>query len=396
MRCEAKLGRDGVWYARPYLGTDASGRKIRPYRSFPAAKTREEAQAMADTWASALTADGRVASARLADLLYDYVDMRERFGASPNTARTWRNFAAHVARFAGRSALARDFTTADANRLERRLAEPKGCGGAGLAPSTVLGLHYFLRGAFNHLVDAGVCETNPMVCAAKPSPPRADAPSIDEWDFERVDAALREAMEGGSEGGAALRRASCAAAAWISLRTGLRCGEACALRRRDLSRSRPALRVGGTVMEQKGRPPFRRDVTKGRKSRVVAVTDREVEAVAALREMQDAALGPLPPDAPIVTADGSFMRPTSVSKAFSSMRDGLGLPKGITFHSLRHTHACWWIAQGGDLKSLSERLGHADEATTLRVYAHAMPGRDAAFAEAVSDAMERARQVPAR
>ena len=391
MRCEAKLGRDGVWYARPYLGTDAAGRKIRPYRSFPSAKTREEAQAMADTWAASLTADGRVASARLADLLDDYVDMRERFGASPNTARTWRNFASLVARFAGRSALARDFSTADANRLERRLAAPKSEGGAGLSPSTVLGLHYFLRGAFSHLVAAGVCETNPMVCAAKPSPPRTDAPSIDEWDLGRVEEALRSAMEGASGGRAALRRASCAAAAWISLRTGLRCGEACALRRRDLSRSRPALRVGGTVIEQKGRPPYRRDVTKGRKSRVVAVTEREVEAIDALERAQDALLGPLPPDAPIVTADGSFMRPTAVSAAFASVRAGLGLPKGLTFHSLRHTHACWWIAQGGDLKSLSERLGHADEATTLRVYAHAMPGRDAAFARAVSDAMERAR-----
>lgn len=31
-----------------------------------------------------------------------------------------------------------------------------------------------------------------------------------------------------------------------------------------------------------------------------------------------------------------------------------------------------------DVRTVSERLGHADVATTLRVYAHAMPGRDEA------------------
>ena len=58
----------------------------------------------------------------------------------------------------------------------------------------------------------------------------------------------------------------------------------------------------------------------------------------------------------------------------------------MTFHSLRHTHASWCLAHGVDLKTLSERLGHADEATTLRIYAHVMPGRDAAAARAFEEA----------
>ena len=53
------------------------------------------------------------------------------------------------------------------------------------------------------------------------------------------------------------------------------------------------------------------------------------------------------------------------------------MPRGFTFHDLRHTHATWLLTHGVDLKTVSERLGHADEATTLRTYAHVLPGRDA-------------------
>jgi integrase len=48
----------------------------------------------------------------------------------------------------------------------------------------------------------------------------------------------------------------------------------------------------------------------------------------------------------------------------------------VRFHTLRHTHATLLIASGVDAKTVSERLGHADVATTLRYYGHVMPGRD--------------------
>ncbi|MEI2999228.1 MAG: hypothetical protein V8T51_08515 [Senegalimassilia faecalis] len=52
MRAEVKQDARGTWYARPYLGKLASGRVAKPYKSFPGASTREQAQAMADAWAA--------------------------------------------------------------------------------------------------------------------------------------------------------------------------------------------------------------------------------------------------------------------------------------------------------------------------------------------------------
>jgi len=49
-------------------------------------------------------------------------------------------------------------------------------------------------------------------------------------------------------------------------------------------------------------------------------------------------------------------------------------------HDLRHTHASLLLSAGVPIKVVSERLGHADPAVTLRTYQHVTPGRQAAAA----------------
>lgn len=48
--------------------------------------------------------------------------------------------------------------------------------------------------------------------------------------------------------------------------------------------------------------------------------------------------------------------------------DRAGLPR-VSFHSLRHTHASLWIKDGGDVVTLSKRLGHATPQITMSTYA---------------------------
>ncbi|MBA4067362.1 MAG: hypothetical protein C0501_27360, partial [Isosphaera sp.] len=56
------------------------------------------------------------------------------------------------------------------------------------------------------------------------------------------------------------------------------------------------------------------------------------------------------------------------------------VPAAVRFHDLRHTHATALIAAGHSHKAVSRRLGHADVAITLKVYAHLMPDDDAKLA----------------
>ncbi len=54
-------------------------------------------------------------------------------------------------------------------------------------------------------------------------------------------------------------------------------------------------------------------------------------------------------------------------------RDGRPAELGVRLHDLRHTFATTALDDGHDYREVSEWLGHADYATTLRVYAHWIP-----------------------
>ncbi len=56
-------------------------------------------------------------------------------------------------------------------------------------------------------------------------------------------------------------------------------------------------------------------------------------------------------------------------------------------HDLRHTHASWMIAEGVDMKTLQERLGHESIVTTMDLYGHLMPDARAKAAAAAEAAL---------
>ena len=389
LKVSIRQNKDGIWFCRLYLGKDSFGKPIKPYKSFPNAATKEQAQLLAETWASTLTADGKVKSTRLIDLLHDYIAAKQQNGASPNSIKSYRLFTDnYVRKYLSRSN-AVDLSVMDFNRFEQILLAPKEEGGQELSRNSVLAVHHFLRGAYNYFVDAGVCDSNPLIYVAKPHPDRREAFSLDEWDFVKINNAIESYLLESIKAKRVTKETVYVFADWLDLRTGLRCGEMCAVRRRDINRMQKYIHVSGNVIEERGKKPYRRELTKGKKHRNVTIVDSDLSVINAYIAMQDSVIGNLSADSPLITVDGSFERPSDVSSAFSALRDRLGLNKKLTFHGLRHTHATWCLMNGVDLKTLSERLGHADEATTLRIYAHVLPGRDAAAAELFAEAVKR-------
>jgi site-specific recombinase XerD len=47
----------------------------------------------------------------------------------------------------------------------------------------------------------------------------------------------------------------------------------------------------------------------------------------------------------------------------------------VRIHDLRHAHCSWLLAGGSDLKSVMERMGHAQIQTTQK-YLHTLPDAD--------------------
>ncbi|MEG1827083.1 tyrosine-type recombinase/integrase [Gordonibacter sp.] len=59
--------------------------------------------------------------------------------------------------------------------------------------------------------------------------------------------------------------------------------------------------------------------------------------------------------------------------------------EGLKFHELRHTQATQLLANGVDVKTVQNRLGHSDASLTLNWYAHAVPENDKKAADLVGN-----------
>ena len=70
--------------------------------------------------------------------------------------------------------------------------------------------------------------------------------------------------------------------------------------------------------------------------------------------------------------------------SFSRTCKKLGL-SGTRLHDLRHLHATQLLAAGVPVRTVSGRLGHANAATTLNVYAHFLEASDREAADVIGN-----------
>ena len=374
-----KLKREtnGTRYVRPYLGTNAvTGRPLRPYKSFPDNLTDGECLEQARQWLEDIAAAiGAGVRPRFGELLTRYIDGLEVMGRPANTVKTYRTLARYAEPLAGKDA--REIQAVEFEQLYTGLLDHGGRNGKPLSGHTVLTLHWFLRGAFNWMANIGAVDIPTVEYAVHPKRLKSRASSLDPDELEAVDAAIAAALAAPASDRRGEMAHAAAFAAFLGLNMGLRCGEACAIRMCDVDQVTPCLHVDNTVVYTGGPTRLQYD-TKSHKPREVAITEDDLAVIRA-RYAELKGIEGIGTTTPLVTMHGEFMRPNKVSSAVSALLRSAGAHG--SFHTLRHTHASLLIARGADLKTVSERLGHADEATTLRIYAHSVPGRDAAAAE---------------
>ncbi|MDR3424928.1 MAG: tyrosine recombinase XerC [Alphaproteobacteria bacterium] len=142
---------------------------------------------------------------------------------------------------------------------------------------------------------------------------------------------------------------------WIGLRdealftllygAGLRIGEALNLTRADIAR-RDRITVTG----------------KGNKQRNVPLLPL---ISAAIEKYLGACPYALKPDQTVfIGARGEKLNPAVAQRSLRALRRQLGLPDSVTPHALRHSFATHLLADGADLRSLQELLGHSSLSTT--------------------------------
>ncbi|WP_270641172.1 tyrosine-type recombinase/integrase [Limosilactobacillus mucosae] len=72
----------------------------------------------------------------------------------------------------------------------------------------------------------------------------------------------------------------------------------------------------------------------------------------------------------IETKTGAFLHPLSMDNQLKKIQKALDLPKPLSTHIFRHTHASKLAELGVPIELISKRLGHKDSAITRQIYLH--------------------------
>jgi len=179
-------------------------------------------------------------------------------------------------------------------------------------------------------------------------PPRARSPEMRTLPA----ATLRGVVE-------ALRGDPLELAVLLAATTGMRRGEICALRWRDVDLAERVVYVRGSLDTA---PSHRGEVrqTKTGRERTVPLPALALDRLAEYRRERVC-----PADAFVIAERD----PNNVTKAWRAFADAHGLA-GVRLHDLRHSYATMLLEAGQPVKSVQDALGHSKASTTQDVYMH--------------------------
>jgi len=249
------------------------------------------------------------------------------------------------------------------SKLYRDLLDHGGRREGPLSPLTVDGIHRTLRKAFNDAVRVEqLLPSNPVVRATRPKARGKERADL--WTTEQLRTFL--AVAAGHRIGAFYR---------LAAYTGARRGELTHMRWSDLDLDAAELTISGSAatigaVRVEG-------TTKGGRSRVVSLDAGTVEVMRAHRKAQLAeqlAARTWWQDGDnlvFLREDGAPMHTDTPTALMPKLIAQAGLPH-TRLHDLRHLHATTLLLAGVPVHVVAARLGHADPAITLRVYAHVL------------------------
>lgn len=260
----------------------------------------------------------------------------------------------------GKTLLAR-LSAQDVQRLYTDLASH-------LSPTTIRLTHTTLHGVLDQALRLGLVQQNVSERVTLPRLQKHEMQPLSEAEANQ----FLEACAGHSD----------EALFVLAVTTGMRQGELLGLRWQDVDLDKGELTVVMALQEYRGdarRKSFRLAAPKTARSRRKIALSKTVAlpALRAHRRRQREGrlvIGPDWQDQGLVFPDGfgEIRMPQTVYYQFKKLLKRAGLPD-IRFHDLRHTAATILLLRGVNVKLVSEMLGHADIALTLRVYGHLLP-----------------------
>lgn len=153
----------------------------------------------------------------------------------------------------------------------------------------------------------------------------------------------------------------------ISLFSGIRIGELCALQWNDIDFKSNKLIITKTIqrvyIKDKNKNISKVIITSPKTknaNREIPINKEFIEILKKIKSNKEYY---------ILSNSENYIEPRTYRKYFNKVLDKLKL-KHFNFHSLRHTFATNCISLGCDYKTVSELLGHANVNITLNLYVH--------------------------
>jgi len=379
--------RGDKWELRVYVGRDPiSGRKKYLTRSVSGGK-RDAQRALAQMVAEFGDGAHSALDATVGDLIGRWFDLA-RPELSPTTVRGYgRNIETYILPALGNVPLAR-LRPAQLDAFYATLREHGGAQNQGLSPASVRQIHAILRRALQQGARWGWIGTNP---AALATPPRTRRTQLEPPSPEDVLQLIATAKRDDPDFGCFLL---------MSATTGARRGELCGLRWRSVDLVDATVTISRSIVEGERGVLVEKD-TKTHSARRIALDPQTAEELATHRSRcAERALAcgvSLGEDAYVFSRspDGTKpLVPTDVTNGFIRVRRQVGLDH-VRLHDLRHFAATRLLAAGVPVRTVSGRLGHANAATTLGVYAHFLEASDRDAANTLGAVLQAAQKPSA-
>jgi len=363
--------RPGYWELRVSEGRHAlSGKSLYHTKGFKGTK-REAERALAQLVVDVDRGKVDTSGDTVEKLLDRWLVHIEHEGRSPTTMRGYRSLKRQLPKGFLHTSL-RKLTPALLDDLYRELAEKPGRG-----PTSIRRVHAMLRTACNQAMRWEMLDRNPAQLA---SPPRVPASEIEPPPIDDVLTVIKAAESSNNPENAVVFRLIGA--------TGCRRSEACGLRWSDVDLTTGKVRIRHAVVQVPGE--LHQKDTKSHQQRTVTLDKSSIKILKEHKKATDerarAFEAKLGPNAFVFSSeiDGSQpIPPDRLSQAWRRLADIEGVESRL--HDLRHLQASVLLDAGESITTVAARLGHRDTATTLRVYAHLMPGADQRAADIVGD-----------
>lgn len=248
-----------------------------------------------------------------------------------------------------------------------------------LEASTIKGVVMWVSTIFNAAVDDGIVSRNPFHTKSVRTP-RVEEKRAVPWDLRTVNA-MTEALP-----------ARYGAVPYVGTGCGHRQGEVFGIALDDVDFLGRVIHVRRQVRIIDGELVF--SLPKGGKERTVPLPDSTALRLSGHIAEHPPVAVTLPwrttdgkPHTALLlftTSSGKALNRNDFNRLWRAARRSASVPdtRDNGVHVLRHTAASAWLANGVDIRTVAEYLGHTDPGFTLRVYSHLMP-----------DAADRARKA---